>query len=422
MFKKALLLFLSISVLVLIIGCTGNPITPPNDEITSDAEFAYIKEIGQNACTQFDEYATSLGEEEAYQATVAFLEQQDGVKEVGIGEDGTTIWYEYENGYLVAILSVEEEQNVIKEDLSLSFTSDKMTPSAEKALVLNPGFNPVGTYKAQTIKSKLKSLYGSCYYEAGSEVSIELMRQLYQYSAIYMVTHGGIANNKEHFALRIEVTTDIKDQYDACFQDQYLIVVYLKGDPKAYVGVNPSFIKDKNPGTFPDSLICMYACHSLENQTMAGAFKDKGAYAYCGYTTTMKFGYMDPGHLFANLIEEEMNVKQAIANIDDNHNFTYYPDKDPDHGNLYLISDNTPMPIIPTIIDFTINPSILNEGDSAILSWSVIDATHIAISPDIGSVGWSDSVTIYPSYTITYTLLATNYAGSATSTATVTVN
>jgi hypothetical protein len=76
---------------------------------------------------------------------------------------------------------------------------------------------------------------------------------------------------------------------------------------------------------------------------------------------------------------------------------------------------------VPNIIDFTVNPSTITEGDSSILSWSVTDADNVTISPDIGSVGWSDAITINPSYTTTYTLVATNSAGSTTATATVTV-
>jgi len=329
--KKVIFLFLVIGMLVILIGCGGgNPIIPPSDEPTTDEEFNDIIDTGESAIDKFEEYCNSIGEEQAYQATVDFLEQQDGVKEAGIGEDGITIWFEYENGYLVGILSTEEDEKAS----TLPFDQSKVIPSAEKALILNPGFHPLGTLKAQDIKGKLNSLYGGYVYKSGSDVSIELMKELYQYSVIYIITHGGIIEGNESFCLKIEATSAIKDQYDYYFKNQYLVTGLVRGlvGAKPYVMITPSFIKDYNSGTFPDSLICIDACNSLKNKTMAKAFEKKGAYAYCGYTTTMYFIDNTPVDFFENLISEEMNVEDAIDNLS-NNNFKYYPEN---HGDLYL--------------------------------------------------------------------------------------
>lgn len=338
--KKVIFLFLVIGLLVILMGCGGgNPIIPPSDETTTDEEFNDIIDTGESAIDKFEEYCNSIGEEQAYQATVDFLEQQNGVKKAGIGEDGTTIWYEYENGYLVGILSTEEDEKAS----ALPFDQSKVIPSAEKALILNPGFNPLGTLKAQDIKGKLNSLYGGYVYKSGSAVSIELMKELYQYSVIYIITHGGSIgdDNAICFCLKIEATSAIKDQYDYYFKNQYLVTGLVRGlvgeKAKPYVMITPSFIKDYNSGTFPDSLICIDACYSLKNETMAKAFEKKGAYAYCGYTTTMYFIDNTPVDFFENLISEEMNVKQAIDNIG-NSDFDYYP-KQPDGGDLSLVEE-----------------------------------------------------------------------------------
>ncbi|GAH83463.1 unnamed protein product, partial [marine sediment metagenome] len=82
MWKKLILLFLVIGLLVILIGCGGgNPIIPPGDETTTDEEFNDIIDTGENAIDKLEEYCNSIGEEQAYQATVDFLEQQNGVKE-----------------------------------------------------------------------------------------------------------------------------------------------------------------------------------------------------------------------------------------------------------------------------------------------------------------------------------------------------
>jgi len=90
LFKLVILIILLVS-FAIFSGCGGgNPIIPPSDETTTDEEFNAILDNGENAIDKFEEYCNSIGEEQAYQATVDFLEQQDGVKEAGIGEDGTT--------------------------------------------------------------------------------------------------------------------------------------------------------------------------------------------------------------------------------------------------------------------------------------------------------------------------------------------
>ncbi len=77
-------------------------------------------------------------------------------------------------------------------------------------------------------------------------------------------------------------------------------------------------------------------------------------------------------------------------------------------------------PAAPVITSFTSNPSSIQAGQSATLSWSVTGATTLSIS-GIGTVTGT-STTVSPSTTTTYTLTATNSGGSSTATTTVTVS
>jgi len=79
-------------------------------------------------------------------------------------------------------------------------------------------------------------------------------------------------------------------------------------------------------------------------------------------------------------------------------------------------------PIAPIINSFSANPSTITVGESSTLSWSVTDATTVAIDQSIGSVSLISTTPISPTTTTTYTLTATNAAGSVTATTTVTVN
>ena len=76
----------------------------------------------------------------------------------------------------------------------------------------------------------------------------------------------------------------------------------------------------------------------------------------------------------------------------------------------------------PVINSFAASPSSVTQGDQTTLSWSITGATESSIQPDIGSVGLSGSLTLTPAANVTYTLTASNPAGSATSSTTINVS
>jgi len=75
----------------------------------------------------------------------------------------------------------------------------------------------------------------------------------------------------------------------------------------------------------------------------------------------------------------------------------------------------------PTIYAFlVIGGNLIHCGESAMLVWSVGNATAVSISPDVGVVSGTE-VAVAPRETTTYTLTATNAAGSVTQTRKITV-
>jgi len=76
---------------------------------------------------------------------------------------------------------------------------------------------------------------------------------------------------------------------------------------------------------------------------------------------------------------------------------------------------------VPVIASFTANPASINAGQSSTLQWSVQNADSVSITPLLGTVPASGTRSVSPAATTVYTLTATNKAGSATRTATVTV-
>lgn len=80
-----------------------------------------------------------------------------------------------------------------------------------------------------------------------------------------------------------------------------------------------------------------------------------------------------------------------------------------------------PYSYAPVVNSFTANPSYIQPGESAILSWTVTNATNVLISPSVGSVANSGAFTVQPAYTTTYTLTATGSNGTVSASTTVTV-
>lgn len=80
-----------------------------------------------------------------------------------------------------------------------------------------------------------------------------------------------------------------------------------------------------------------------------------------------------------------------------------------------------PKPQPPRIDAFSAEPSSIQRGQSATLSWSVANATDISIDQGLGEIGANGTRQVFPANTTTYTLTARGGGGSLTRSATVTV-
>jgi hypothetical protein len=75
-----------------------------------------------------------------------------------------------------------------------------------------------------------------------------------------------------------------------------------------------------------------------------------------------------------------------------------------------------------SIISFDVEPGIINEGESANLSWVVISASSVNIDNGIGSVALTGHQIIQPTQTTTYMLTASNATTTRSATVTINVN
>ena len=86
-----------------------------------------------------------------------------------------------------------------------------------------------------------------------------------------------------------------------------------------------------------------------------------------------------------------------------------------------IISQVIHPPELPVINSFNASPSKISAGEYSELRWSVSDASSVTIEPEIGSVALTGTRAVSPTETTTYTLTATNDAGSVDATVEVLV-
>ncbi|MGV8076349.1 MAG: hypothetical protein ACP5N0_03450 [Methanosarcina sp.] len=70
---------------------------------------------------------------------------------------------------------------------------------------------------------------------------------------------------------------------------------------------------------------------------------------------------------------------------------------------------------------FDAGPEIIEPGESSVLSWAVSKADNVSIEPDIGAVNFNGSISVHPSETTTYKLIATGDGEEKVALCTVTV-
>ncbi len=99
-------------------------------------------------------------------------------------------------------------------------------------------------------------------------------------------------------------------------------------------------------------------------------------------------------------------------------------EKDNDETNVFAPSLIAPLSK-PVIFSFTATPTAIGKGQSSTLSWSILGATNITLSPTVSLI--KETLTangkklVTPTLTTTYTITAKNSAGSVSASVTVTV-
>ena len=118
----------------------------------------------------------------------------------------------------------------------------------------------------------------------------------------------------------------------------------------------------------------------------------------------------DVAYCTVTVEETPLPPEESITSEDKN---TLLPSEDPAQEEEST-SEEPASEDLPSIVFFNADPDAVVKGESSNLTWSVSEAMEISISPGIGEVSLTGSQRIFPDETTTYTLTATNEAGSVT--------
>jgi peptidoglycan-associated lipoprotein len=80
-----------------------------------------------------------------------------------------------------------------------------------------------------------------------------------------------------------------------------------------------------------------------------------------------------------------------------------------------------PVAAKPTV-SISADPTTINKGESAKLTWTTTDATNVSITPEVGAVTPQGSTTVTPAGSTTYSITASGPGGSADSNIRVSVS
>jgi PKD repeat protein len=270
-----------------------------------------ILATNEAAAGKFKDWSTVYGIDRARRMTIDLLRSTPGVRQVELSPDGYTINILYDSG-LEASISTGEEGML-------------STPGNSNSLVARY-LDPAKCWVCTWINSELineecmqSTLLGQ------SAFDLESVKSFSNYGVLNLNTHGGlcgILNNQVCILTGEEVSVPGLVQH---FPDWYSEIAIPQTDSwtgDTYWAFTPGFIT-KYTSTFPNSLIVIDACHSLDGTSMANAFLSKGAAAYVGWTGTVA-AIIDEKveeDLFSNLaqgrtLQQSFNVLTATEKRD----------------------------------------------------------------------------------------------------------
>ena len=371
-------------------------IAAPLDTVTEEA-YDETTEISGNAIDEFYELEVTYGADKSREMVVAGLRDQDEVVDAGILNSGD-IWVTYKIGLESMICTSPPgmngagsiiTNNEITETTYPTLISN-IIPGNNEAILLSPFYSqPFRPNPTNEIRDTLNGLNFNVEVAYDEEVTIDLIKTLYQYGVIDWSTHGGVwSDNKVILATGEEATFFSFYSHFADIATFRILQVEMRYDfvnkiDKEFWAIRHSFIEHYATQDYPDSIVHTDACEGLANDTMADAFVSSGAYVYLGWDISI-YSYIatDVGEALFHYLADGNCVQQAYDLITADNGiksrFGYYPSN---HGDFCLDAIvHFPDPNLEAAIREAIGKPTGNIYQSDLVGLTFLDASKRGIN------------------------------------------
>jgi hypothetical protein len=307
------------------------------------------------------------GEEQAKQMIIDTLLGKEGVIDAGIGIDNESIWFQWENG-IISSFSEYPELDDKQNSLSRSFNEKEIlmnskdirnTPENNNAILFDWEISWQGTWGNKIIQNELDAYKYDAKFCTKSEFTLYELENINDYGVIYINSHGmgddkygiKILTGQEASVETGEVWQYFRKKYG---DEEYGSMIGTHTFYKKINGIDvpmetyfcfyPNFVqKIALYENFPKSLVYANTCYGLANTSMADAFINRGAYAYCGYTSKSYAENDMDMSVFHSLLYGGWDLFEAISFAIPTPPATwgkvhFYPEDGPKYGgDLYLV-------------------------------------------------------------------------------------
>ncbi len=264
-----------------------------------------ILSTNQQASDNLETWFQQYGIDQAYEMIVDYLLNQPIVQDAGISEGGQSVWIIYNNG-LEGVLFKNPEDTW-------------GYPSSNKGIVFSPYSGSVPA------ESELVHVYNrlnndTCVepdpIKRDNEVTVNFLKTISKYGVISFATHGNLDDNGNVIFSSGEKVTTFLGIPTSHFIDWF--TKRIKIGPHNYWYIRPSFIRHYAQGNkYPDSIIFLSMCHSLDNNTLSSAFIDNGAKTVFGWRHSVckDFSTQTKENLLVQMIDNNRTTGEAFNNV-----------------------------------------------------------------------------------------------------------
>ena len=338
--KKNVYLYAVIGLITLIVSCSKDDSEPsePKDDETA-INFQGQIDIADD---MIDNYENLLLENSAEQSRALLVESLKGISDindVGISEDGTTVYWEFSDGleyYFLTetSLSVDSEKGNgrISNRQNLRKSGDFIIPENKNALVLSPYYYQWSLLEKPDESDDIRTMLNDNGYNVNyklnaessqSNISLDDYKQFSNYSVIAISTHGGIAKDGEVFINSgVPITEDLKAILKDDIENKRVAITFSKKwvlfDGPKVLALKSSWFDNEYDTKLNQTLVHIGACKGYYNQSLSNALIGNES-AFFGWTHNVNtFTNRDNAiDLFQNLVEGS-TVEEAYNEVSQN--------------------------------------------------------------------------------------------------------